>query len=174
MTKSPRLFFAIVPDKSQQCELFDLAKNVQLVSTEKITPANMMHMTLRYIGPVSNDIKNCLISKADQLVDSSFTLHLNKTAYWKKPQVTWAGSNEVDSGLLSLVDSIESICQQCGVSAENRAYIPHVTLLKKSIMHSAIQLKEPIEWQVKQFVLVESVSSSSGVVYNIIKDWLLH
>lgn len=173
MPKSSRLFFAIVPDRAQQTTLFKLAKKIQSATSEKITPANMLHITLRYIGPVDEAIKNCLIKKADLIEAEEFTVSLSKTGYWKKPQVTWLGPDKPDKYLLKLVEDIENICQQCGIESENRPYIPHLTLLRRSHKHLSCSLDQSIEWRVKKFVLIESVSTNKGVSYNVIKHWLL-
>ena len=171
--KTGRLFFAVVPEKRQRQQLFELAKLVRIDSSEKVTAVDMMHMTLRYIGPVDQATQQCLIKQASQLQASPFTLSLNITGYWKKPQVTWTGPDQLDENLAQLVNALENLCQSCGVSAETRPYIPHITLLRKSVRHSAETLPTEIVCPIENFVLIESVSTSDGVKYHIVDDWLL-
>jgi len=168
-----RLFFAIFPEEKLCHQLSDFARSILKEADEKITRPDMMHITLRYIGPVSDDIRQCLISKVDVLKTSSFDISLNKTGFWKKPQVSWSGPDIVDERLLELVNKLENISQQCGVANETKKYIPHLTLLRKA--RSSTQIKMPIvnKWHVKNFTLIESVSVEGGVQYNHLKDWSL-
>jgi len=173
MSKTGRLFFAIVPAREQQQELYKLAKSIRVASGEKITAFDMLHMTLRYIGPVDQETRQCLIKEVSQLQTPPFTLRLNITDYWKKPQVTWIGPDSLDENLAQLVNALENRCQACGVAAETRPYIPHITLLRKSVRHPAEMLPTEIICPVKQFALIESVSTSEGVKYHKLDEWLL-
>jgi len=172
-SKTGRLFFAIVPAREQQLQLVQLAKSIRLASGEKITATDRMHMTLRYIGPVEHSILQCLIDKARQLQASAFTLRLNITDYWKKPRVTWVGTDRLDENLKQLVNALEKMCQACGVVADTSPYIPHITLLRKSIRHAAGLLPKEIVCPVEKFVLIESISIPGGVEYHKVDDWLL-
>jgi len=172
-SKTGRLFFAVVPAKEQRQKLFQLAKSFRIDSGEKVTAVDMMHMTLRYIGPVDQATRQCLIKEASQIQVSSFKLGLNITDYWKKPQVTWVGADQLDDNLVQLVNALENLCQECGVTAETRPYVPHITLLRKSTRHTTGSLSKEIICPVEHFVLIESTSTSDGVKYQIVDDWLL-
>ncbi len=172
-SKTGRLFFAVVLASEQQQQLIQLAKSIRLASGEKITVADRMHLTLRYIGPVEQSILQCLIDEASQLQASAFSLRLNITGYWKKPRVTWVGTDRLDENLEQLVNALEKLCQACGVAAETRTYVPHITILRKSVRHAAGVLHEEIVCPVEKFVLIESISIPGGVEYHQVDDWLL-
>jgi 2'-5' RNA ligase len=54
-----------------------------------------------------------------------------------------------------------------------RAFVPHVTLLRKCTGRAATASIEPIRWTVDDYVLVRSTLDSAGSRYEVIGRFLL-
>jgi len=55
---------------------------------------------------------------------------------------------------------------------EDRAYVPHITLLRDASRKPAANTLAPITWEAREFVLVESVMAAAAR-YDIIRRWTL-
>lgn len=171
--KTGRLFFAIVPPATVQQSLYKFARMIRLDGSEKVTNPDLLHITLRYIGPVEPAIRDCLVQKTDSLRSDSFSVRLNRLGFWKKPQITWCSPDITGRKLQQLVNKLDVVCRDCSIKAENREYHPHITLIRKSLRRERSKLAEELSWLVDHFVLFESVSTRSGVNYNVLKKWRL-
>jgi 2'-5' RNA ligase len=60
-----------------------------------------------------------------------------------------------------------------GLRAEERPYVPHVTLLRNARRAPARNTFSPIDWRAREFVLVESVAANGGSGYEVIARWPL-
>lgn len=168
-----RLFFALLPDPALASQLHKFSSSIKTRPEERISKPEMIHMTLRYIGPVDEETMQCLLSNVDNLKVSPFSIELTKLSYWKRAHVICCIPETVSSDLFELNEQLEKICQSCGIVAENRIFKPHVTLLKKSRELANGQFPELPVWQLNQFVLMESVTGKAGNIYNTLKSWAL-
>jgi len=168
-----RLFFALLPEPELAGQLYEFSRSIKTRPGESVTKVDMIHMTLRYIGSVSSEIRQCLISYSDALLASPFKIQLNKIGCWKKPKVIWCGPAMAGEDLLGLVEKLEIICQKCDIKAESRSFKPHVTLLRGADYLRDVRLPELLLWQVNYLVLMESVTHKAGVKYQVIKSWSL-
>jgi len=168
-----RLFFALIPEPSLAERLHEQACTLKKYRDERIVKSDMVHMTLRYIGPVTLDIQDCVVKYVDMLNLPSFNVSIDKTGYWKIPKVTWCAPEKTTNNLKVLVEELEVICQRCGIKAVKRPFKPHVTLLKntKSLHEAPYQVLH--DWSVREFVLLASTSIDGGVEYRKIKSWSL-
>jgi len=168
-----RLFFALKPAEELSLKLLELGCTLKSKSHERVTEPEMLHMTLRYIGHTDEEIKQSLLTDVDSISVPSFDIRLNRTGYWKKPQVIWCAPEITDNILIKLVSQLEEICQKNGINAEKKLFKPHVSLLRKvKSFNAESQVKLPL-WRVSDFVLLESISTGNGVQYNELKRWNL-
>jgi len=95
--------------------------------------ADMMHLTLRFIGDTAQDrveaIKECMTDAATR--SGRFTLRLDDTGAFpdlRRPKVLWVGiKGEVDR-LKMLHARLEGALAQIGIEPEDRRYNPHLTV----------------------------------------------
>jgi 2'-5' RNA ligase len=164
-----RLFFALWPDDETRNQIDYLNRSIDQAGLKKVN-RNNLHVTLVFLGQVDNKSETILKQGAEKIKVEPFKLTFDQLAFWKKPKILCLTAKQHDSQLLSLVNALKSLADQCGIKTEERPYQAHITLARKAIY--AIKIKiEPVEWQAQSFCLVESCSTPNGVVYQVLVRW---
>ena len=91
--------------------------------------ARNLHVTLRFIGEVTEDVAEDLHQRLHAIHGPAFELRLDGfgTFGGHKPRALWAGV-AAHAGLDSLQARIEQAARDVGLDAEGRKFTPHVTL----------------------------------------------
>lgn len=167
-----RLFFALWPDDETRTNLYEVVKQFKDEDIRLVKKTNL-HMTLEFLGEVSEKDQEELIEKINNIKDEPFSLQLTRVGFWKKPQILFIGTTQIPKPLLSLVKSIKKCVKQQGLKTDNREYKPHVTIARKVKQIMAPEETFKIDWPVNSFALVVSNSTDSGVEYSVINEWSL-
>lgn len=162
-----RLFFALWPDDDLR-RRFD---EYRPTAGRPIAPANW-HITLVFLGGVGCEQQSVLERAADGIVSRPFTLRLDRFGYWRRARIAWLGATDVPRALLALQEQLNKVAEDAGVAVETRKYHPHLTLARDAPMMPEHPI-DPIEWQVSEFCLVESVIGSGGSQYTVRQRWQL-
>jgi 2'-5' RNA ligase len=167
-----RLFFALWPDEKVRKEL---SKVASLFKDEKLrlTKTSNLHITLAFLGEVSEQDQNRLIEKANSINCNSFLLALDAIGCWKKPGILWLAPKDVPEDLKELVKQLQVVIKQQGLQIDDRPYKPHVTIARKAKQFTVPKEKIDIPWDVTSFALVVSKSSDTGVEYHVLQKWNL-
>ncbi len=151
----------------------------------RLIPEQALHLTLIFIGYVSND--NILkINKACQNIASLFfpiEVKLNKITYGPNPhspRLIWA-EGEISKNLDKLHKALENELMDQGINfkIENRLFKPHVTLARFRNETKPPRLSELEEKINKSFVInsisvIESELSRSGPQYTDLATYTLN
>ena len=78
----------------------------------------------------------------------------------------------VPKALYDLHKNLGEFIARCAYRPESRRYSPHLTVARKINEAPGTVPIEPVYWQVDRFVLVESVSVSGGVRYEVVESYL--
>ena len=173
-----RIFFAIWPDNDAQKQLAGLAKQLRLESLcggRKIKAENI-HLTLVFVGKVCSDSLKALYDAGDRINQSgspAFDLVIDEIRYWKHNHIVCLVPGKVPHELANLVSALREVISTAGFSLEQRAYVPHITLMRNAFCQTLPQLAEPLTWQVREWMLVKSEQTSNGSVYTPIRCWPL-
>ena len=148
-----------------------------------VDPGNF-HLTLRFIGEISEDVAVDIDDTLSRLRARRFTLQIAGTGVFggEKPRSLWAGV-ERSPELAGLRDKIEQALIRAGLSPEPRKFSPHVTLARLrdsplDKLHSFLAAHahfraDPL--RVEAFSLIASFQTKSGSVYEDQADYpLLH
>lgn len=169
-----KLFFALWPSEETRIQLDKIGQQFSNESIKLVKKSNL-HITLAFLGSVSDEIRKKLISEIDKLHADSFSLELTHVGCWRKPQILWIGTNQIPEPLLRLVKSIEKCVELQGLKTDQRKYQPHVTIARKVKETIVTDETFRILWLVESFALVVSESGDNGVEYKVIKEWpLIH
>jgi len=108
-----------------------------------VDPGNL-HLTLRFIGEVNEDIAADVDEALSRLAAKRFTLQLAGTGTFGggKPRQLWVGI-EREPALTALQSKIEHALTRVGLPPEPRKFAPHVTLAR---------LREPRRGDVQRFL----------------------
>jgi len=139
------------------------------------TTDEQMHLTLRFIGEVDENVAHDIDDALAGVRAPAFELELAGVGEFggKKPRALWAGVRANDA-LLHLQKKIETALQRIGLPPEERKFSAHVTLARmrtaprekvvQFLTHHALFASAP--FGVKEFVLFSSHLGSGGSVYH--------
>jgi len=96
-----------------------------------VAPENL-HITLRFIGEVDEDIAQHLCVSLGGITSQPFDLTLKDVGtFGHSPHSVWAGVEDTPCGALSCLQSrVESVLVRVGQQPERRKFSPHVTLAR--------------------------------------------
>jgi 2'-5' RNA ligase len=161
-----RLFFGLWPDqaiRTQCCRIMD-----KLPATElRPVAASNLHVTLLFLGSVTAEREAAMVAEAACLPVLPMRLIFNGISYWKKPGILCLTSDDFDRQVAILSEQLAAIAVRNGISIDERAFRPHITLARKVKQTYEVEF-EPIAWHADDFCLVESCSLESGVEYRVI------
>jgi 2'-5' RNA ligase len=174
-----RLFFAVMPDQSAIASIRTLAADLKAqhgMSGRPIDDAKL-HATLCVLGdfPGMPDALIKSASKAAALVaDSTLPFKIGFdtaqsfiTGQRNRPLVLTGGDGVV--GLTGFYKNLSGALLKSSGLRNPPSYTPHVTMLYDDIA-AAPQSVAPIEWTVREFVLLHS-HIGQGRPYNILARW---
>ena len=167
-----RLFFALWPDPAVRAALAGVTAGLKL-PRGRLTPPQNLHVTLVFLGGADTARRACVEAAADAIQAKGFAVTLDRTGWWRRPQVFWAGSSVTPPPLLDLVRALQAGCEACGFPRENRPFEVHATLARKVPAEPPALDLEPIPWPVDHFVLVESALTPAGSEYRVLRTWPL-
>lgn len=131
----PRLFVAInIPDRIKD----DITATFCAMQGARWVEDHQIHLTLRFIGEVSNDTEE-MVRKALRLVKGQpFSLRVKGVGFFpprNEPKILWAGIAENEE-LLRLQTRIERIVVSTGLDRDDRKFHPHITLARLHATHA--------------------------------------
>jgi 2'-5' RNA ligase len=178
-----RLFFAIEPDAPARDALARLAaRTAAETGAREVAPANL-HLTLEFLGEVAPErVPRLGAAGADAAARAAgFGLRLDATGSFERARVAWIAPSVVPGPMAALQSALRRACGEAGFALEARPWAPHVTLARKlpaapgarARYAEAIPLDAPIGFEVRDFVLMRSVSTPGGVAYRPIARFAL-
>lgn len=168
---SHRLFAGLRPPVAVRSALLDL---MQDIDNARWQDDNQLHLTLRYVGDVETHQADDLADALAGIPFEPFELCISSTGIFERksiPRAVWAGV-ERSEPLERLHRKVERVCQQVGLPAESRKFIPHITLARLNmasgpvaefLANTASFALPP--WTVQEFVLFESELRPEGSIY---------
>lgn len=168
-----RLFFALTPPIELARYFHHLAMtDLQECRGRQLKP-EQIHLTLRFVGEVNPETASCLQQAAGNISLPSFELVFDTLGYWPRPRVVWSMPSRTPATLTELAAQLEHACVSCGLAAEKRAYVPHLTLVRNARQAPAHGTMKPLPWPVEAFALIQSETLPQGAVYTELRRWPL-
>lgn len=167
----PRVFFAVWPDDTAAKALHAVAREAQKGCRGRLMRRETLHLTLAFLGDVSDDRIADARRVADALAGEPFDISLDELGYWKHNRILWAGG--VSPPLTFLAKDLNDGLRASGFRLDSRPFVAHMTLLRDARCAETPVFTEPVAWPVREFVLVESKLSSDGARYEAIGRWPL-
>lgn len=173
-----RLFVAIGLPEEQRMRLASLVGGID--GARWVAEENY-HVTLQFIGEVTEDTAPELIDTLDRVVSPGFDLTLEGTGHFgtgRQVRSLWAGVRRSDA-LDELHASVARALLQAGIEPEGRRFTPHVTLARlKGIGQSRVLpwLESTggflgVPFRVDRFTLFESRLGRAGPVYTPVAEF---
>lgn len=175
-----RLFFALWPSPALASRLADVAQ----LAAEKLggrpTRTETIHLTLAFLGDTAISRLPELHALAGRIQAQAFTVTIDRLGYWRHNRLFWAGCGEIPEQLADLHGQLQTALAEAGfpVDPPNRAFTPHVTLLRKlPACTNGAGLEFPVaakmSWPCERFVLVQSEPASGEHRYRVLGEYPL-
>ena len=176
-----RLFVALLPSEPARAALAAMAGDL---ARARWTPPEQLHLTLRFIGEVTEDETRRVREALSKVRVSPFPLGVEAVERFPprgQPGVVWAGVGTAHPLLLPLRQPVDARLLASGVPFELTPFVPHFTIgrTRESSPAAVDQwLKRhraftgPI-WRVEEFHLMQSTLSVAGVEHQILESFPL-
>lgn len=171
--KTRRLFFALWPSDQVRQSIVETFSGISPQMNGRVIQPHNLHITLHFIGQVTEDIKDCMHDAALSINSKSFELDLDCFGHFRRAKIFWLGCQKPPHGASQLHNKLGLALGNCGYQSEIRAFTPHITLMRKCIKPALTSDDFSILWPVNEFVLVESIPDMHGVKYQVIEKYSL-
>ncbi|RJY08894.1 RNA 2',3'-cyclic phosphodiesterase [Aurantiacibacter aquimixticola] len=172
-----RLFVALpLPEPIREA----LLDTMEGISGARWQDADNLHITLRFVGEVDRHTTADLETALETVPFAPFSIALSGVGHFeghKRARAIWAGVTP-NSALADLQHSVEMACRRAGLRAENRKFVPHVTLarLNSGSGHIGEWLHENGTlalgpWTADCFALFESDLTPQGPIYTQLTEF---
>lgn len=165
-----RLFFALWPDHRQREQLRDVINSVAKTVEGKAVDRRNWHVTLAFIGTFPAHRVSFLLERAAEIRVEPFRLNFDRLEYWPRPKVASLTAAMLPPELQALVDALNEVLLEAGVTPEDRVYRPHITVVRGARAFTTERLAQRTTTEWSSFELVESVSGTGGVSYVPLKQ----
>jgi 2'-5' RNA ligase len=170
-----RVFFGLELDATTAVQVADW-RDRQLACAGRSVPPSNFHITLAFIGPLSDSAIARLCLAVDEWLTRSTvtgtTLHLDRTGYWHKPGIYWLGPTTWPEHLARLAQKLNSLAGAVGAKRDRNPFLPHITLYRGcNAAPPAPPLAPAIDMTYRHCALFESRQGKQGVSYHVLQDW---
>jgi RNA 2',3'-cyclic 3'-phosphodiesterase len=163
-----RLFIALWPPQPVLQQLAEIAAALHIAcGGYKITQQNQ-HITVVFLGGV---MPGCVAHVQRALHASTgqqFELELDVIEHRRRGGLIWARATRVPDALDGLVNDLRSTLRGHGFNAEDRRFVPHVTLLRDARKPYSMPEYAPARWHADEITLVRSHLERRGARYEIV------
>lgn len=128
-----------------------------------------LHCTLVFLGAVAEHRLEALRLAAREVTFKPFAPEWDAAHYWGHNHIVHAAMHDTQPELEALVASLKEKLRAHRFRFEARPYKAHVTLLRHAQWTDAPLPPMPaVRWQVKDFVLVQSLGDAQGARYEVL------
>jgi RNA 2',3'-cyclic 3'-phosphodiesterase len=164
-----RLFFAMWPDESVREALGAAARPLLEACPGKPVPRGNYHLTLAFLGAVEASRLEALRAAAAGVRAEPFDLVMDCHGHWARPRVAWLGCRQPPAASARLAAAAWAALAPLGFKAEERPFVPHLTVLRHCRACAWPGPVTPVDWPVRDFALVSSVTRAAGPEYTVIE-----
>lgn len=163
-----RLFAALWPPAAISAQLAELTAMLHAEWGGRSISELNQHITIEFLGAVNAarvvDVAGALHAAAG----APFELQLDALEYRKHGGILWARATRVPESLQALARALRARLRALGFAVENRALLPHVTLLRDARRPARPAAMAPACWTADEITLVRSQLGRSGARYEVI------
>lgn len=151
---SARLFIALWPSPALRDALAAWRDQQPWPAPARPTPAQQLHLTLHFLGPVPRERCSALRTALRQPF-APFTLLLGRPALWPGGTVVLEPL-QLPPQLAQLHTTLAQVLRELALPVEARAYRPHLTLARHAAQARLPDAGPALHWPVSGYALVES------------------
>jgi len=164
-----RVFFALWPKDAERPGFASWQGTLQALCGGRTMRPDTLHATLVFLGEVSTDRLEALKLAAEEVSSERFDLCFDQARYWGHNHILYAAPATVPRQLSQLVRKLEDSMRRHRFAFDQREYQPHVTLLRNARWRDVpLPDMPPVNWNMVDFVLLQSDHQSGGVNYRVL------
>lgn len=167
-----RLFFGIWPPAAAAASLRRFAESLEPETGGRPIPVENLHLTLAFLGQVASDRVAAAADAARAVAGHPFRLVIDRAGFWPRSRILWAGPAARPAALEDLAAALGGALRDAGFILEERAFAAHVTLIRNARRPRPRPPPE-LDWEVSEFVLVQSRTSARGSRYEPLERFAL-
>ncbi|ADN77406.1 2'-5' RNA ligase [Ferrimonas balearica DSM 9799] len=169
-----RLFFSVPLSRISQLELIRLQARLgaEMSGPARVVPAANFHLTLAFLGSVSQQQKAALLARWESLVVPEVSLELDQLAYWHRAGVICATTSRTPMALGQLAHRMRQDAAEHGLHRSHAPFRPHVSLFRSvSQLSRELPAITPVPLHINEVDLMVSVFEPHGVEYHSVRRW---
>jgi 2'-5' RNA ligase len=163
-----RLFFALWPDDAGVRELEAAANRLALEGSGRRVPARNLHLTLAFVGEVSDEKLAVLRQVGGSIRAPRFTAICEGFEYWPQSRAVVATVRDAPAALLDLAARLLE-----EIALPPMPLRAHVTLARKVTQAPVLPAMSPIVWHATEFCLIRSQTGGAASAYTVVDTWPL-
>lgn len=172
--ETARLFFALWPDETERAALAAWQPHLHELCGGRVIGADILHATLVFLGEVELSRLEALQLAAQEVSGRAFRLTFGAARYWGHNHIVYAASDDDPPQLKQLVRDLKLNLRKHRFHFDKRPYQSHVTLLRNARWGAQpLPAMRRVTWQVREFVLVQSLSDKQGTSYQVLAQFLM-
>jgi len=176
--RSQRLFFALWPDAAARDALVAATAKVVRRCGGRPVPAASLHVTLAFLGSVSQSQLAQLARIAREQATACaqevpLSLTFERLAHWPRQQILCVPASEDAGGAHALAAELREATAAAGFHPDLKPFRAHVTVARKVARFARAAALHPVVWRFAAFALVESRTEASGAAYSVIESYSL-
>ena len=165
-----RVFFALWPDDATRAAISRATRDAVRMSGGRPIAKERLHLTVAFLGELSDD-GLAVARSVPPIPVGSFELALDAVGVWPESRILWLAASSPSEALGRLETRLWDALVERGFRAEERVYLPHVTLARRARPVDAAV--PPVRWPVGDLALVESFREGRSVHYEVLERWPL-
>jgi 2'-5' RNA ligase len=181
-----RLFFALWPDESMREAMTQATRRAARASGGRPVPAENLHVTLAFLGPVperrlprlaeiARNVAGALGARCDSAGTSAEALELlfDRLEHWRATHLLCALAAEPPARVAALARALQDRLVADGFAPDLKPFRPHVTVARKVLHASAAGKMHPVAWRFTELALIESRTLREGALYSVVESYPL-
>jgi len=163
-----RLFFAIWPEPAAGRELARVGESLAELAGGNPMPVEKIHMTLAFLGSLDEGRAGAAVLAAAPVKSPEIRMTIDSVGSFRRAKVGWAAPSQPVESLARLQSQLAERLRERGFALEDRAFTPHITLVRKLARPVPRAPMPSIEWKSRAFTLVETTGDGR---YEIRESW---
>ena len=162
-----RLFFAVWPPAAAAHTLAGWSEAAAHATGGRRTAEGNIHLTLAFLGK-ADPAK--AVAAARRVKAQAHRLPIEEARYLNR--MVWVAPKETPPGLAALHEKLAMELYREEFILERRPFAAHVTLIRDA-RRAQLPPLPPVEWPVREFLLIRSSLSSRGATYEPLGRFIL-
>lgn len=173
-----RIFIAYRMDEQAKNEIHFIQEQVKpIYPNGRFKQPKNMHMTLKFIGEVTMDQYERLITEIDRTICEyeGLNIELNQLGFFgnsTKKHTLWIGC-QAQPSMIQMSEEMTRCAISAGISVNQTPFVPHITLAQHGTLLSELPKIETVNVQFNQVCIFLSSRIEGELIYQPLKCWEL-